>query len=254
MRILIANDDGVNAPGLAALHEALHDVAACTVMAPQQDRSGASSSLTLDRPLHPQELANGFISVDGTPTDCVHLALNGYLEQPMDMVVAGINLGANLGDDVLYSGTVAAAHEAALLGYQAIAMSCLEFRPKHMDTSARIAVFMADYLAAHPLPFGTLLNVNVPDLPMEELRGIQCAPICVEEYALPYIERLDPRGGKYYWSPRERITNVGTADVDEYWASRGYVTVTPLGYDLTCYSRMDSVKSELEGTEQWKGF
>lgn len=259
MKLLLSNDDGISAEGIHALARALSEHHEVFVSAPATQQSAVSRAMTLFTPLraNPYPLPGlpgvPAYEVTGTPVDCVRLGLGNLFDKP-DMVISGINLGQNLGTDVLYSGTVAAAHEAALLGYQAIAMSCLEFRPKHMDTSARIAVFMTDYLAAHPLPFGTLLNVNVPDLPMEELRGIQCAPICVEEYALPYIERLDPRGGKYYWSPRERITSVGTADIDEYWASRGYVTVTPLGYDLTCYSRMDSVKSELEGTEQWKGF
>src|SRR5690554_1359598 len=173
MRILIANDDGVNAPGLAELYQSLSEIADCAVVAPEQDRSGASSSLTLDKPLHPQQLPNGFISVDGTPTDCVHLALNGLLQQQVDLVVAGINLGANLGDDVLYSGTVAAALEGRFLQRPSFAFSLLSRQP---DNLASAAWFARRLIEAHhdlPLEAHAVFNVNVPDLPLEQIKGIK---------------------------------------------------------------------------------
>ena len=172
MRILISNDDGVTAPGIAALHAALADYAECAVIAPDQDKSGASSSLTLDRPLHPQALANGFISLNGTPTDCVHLGLNGLLPQVPDMVVSGINLGANLGDDVLYSGTVAAALEGRFLGTTSLAFSLLSRQPDNLPTAAYIARRLVEAQSRLVLPPRTVLNVNIPNLPLEHIRGI----------------------------------------------------------------------------------
>ncbi|TNF09990.1 MAG: 5'/3'-nucleotidase SurE, partial [Pseudomonadales bacterium] len=173
MRILISNDDGVNAPGIAALHQALADYAECVVVAPAEDKSGASSALTLDRPLHPVALPNGFISLNGTPTDCVHLGINGLLEQTPEMVVSGINLGANLGDDVLYSGTVAAALEGRFLDKTAFAFSLLSRLPDNLPTAAYFARKLVEAHAQLDLPPRTVLNVNVPNLPLEHIRGVQ---------------------------------------------------------------------------------
>ena len=173
MRILISNDDGVTAPGLAALYGALADYAECVVIAPEQDKSGASSSLTLDRPLHPNTLANGFISINGTPTDCVHLGLHGLLEQQPDMVVSGINLGANLGDDVLYSGTVAAALEGRFLDRPSFAFSLVSRQVDNLPTAAFFARKLLEAHASLDLPPRTVLNVNIPNLPLEKIRGIQ---------------------------------------------------------------------------------
>ena len=168
MRILISNDDGVNAPGLAALHAALDDYADCVIVAPDQDKSGASSSLTLDRPLHPQRLANGYISLNGTPTDCVHLGLNGLLEQTPEMVVSGINLGANLGDDVLYSGTVAAALEGRFLGRTAFAFSLLSRLPDNLPTAAHFARLLVEAHEQLDLPPRTVQNVNTLNTRVKE--------------------------------------------------------------------------------------
>ena len=239
MRVLVSNDDGVDAPGIRILAEGLraagHEV---LVVAPDRDRSGASNSLTLDLPIRIKRLDEETWRVAGTPTDCVHLALTGMLDVEPDIVVSGINLGANLGTDVLYSGTVAAAHEAALLGYPAIAISSLSHKGEYLETAARIASFAVDYLSEHPLSFGTVLNVNVPAVPYEALKGVKVTPLAIEEYALEYIERKDPFGRTYYWCPRGCTTCSEGMDVDDRWAREGYVTLTPITYDLTQYSRM----------------
>lgn len=247
MRILIANDDGVNAPGLAALYAALHDVAECTVMAPQQDRSGASSSLTLDRPLHPQELSNGFISVDGTPTDCVHLALNGYLQQPMDMVVAGINLGANLGDDVLYSGTVAAALEGRFLARPAFAFSLVSRQTTHLSTASWFARQFV--LGQHKLelPPHSVLNVNVPDLPLSEVRGIKLTRLGHRARAAAPVKSVNPRGKTGYWLAAVGTEIDGEKGTDFHAIKQGYVTVTPLQLDRTFHARLGEVQEWVEG-------
>ncbi len=165
MRILVSNDDGYQAPGLLRLVAALSELADITVVAPDRDRSGASNSLSLKNPLYVTRHDNGFYSVEGTPTDCVHVAITGLLEQEPDMVVSGINNGPNLGDDVIYSGTVAAAMEGRFLGLPSIAISQASFHPEHFDTAARVAVWLVRRLRERPLPPDTILNVNVPDLP-----------------------------------------------------------------------------------------
>jgi len=173
MHILISNDDGYRAPGLRCLAEALQAVADVTVVAPDRDRSGASNSLTLDNPLRARKVENGYTCVEGTPTDCVHLAITGLLEQEPDMVVSGINAGANLGDDVIYSGTVAAAMEGRFLGFPAIAVSLVSTQMAYFDTAARVILALLERLKSEPVPSETILNVNVPDLPFEELQGWQ---------------------------------------------------------------------------------
>src|SRR5579872_3691232 len=171
MKILVSNDDGVHAPGLAYLANALSRLADVTVVAPDRNRSGVSNSLTLDQPLRVVTASNGFFSVNGTPTDCVHLAVTGLLKEMPDMVVSGINEGANLSDDVLYSGTVAAATEGRFLGLPSIAVSLAGPRCEHYDTAAQVAKTLVMRLQKDHLPRDTILNVNVPDLPMSELRG-----------------------------------------------------------------------------------
>lgn len=246
MRILIANDDGVNAPGLAALHEALCDFAECTVMAPQQDRSGASSSLTLDRPLHPQQLPNGFISVDGTPTDCVHLALNGYLEQPMDMVVAGINLGANLGDDVLYSGTVAAALEGRFLERPAFAFSLVSRKTVNLATASWFARQFIQGQHKLALPPHSVLNVNVPNLPLDEVRGIRLTRLGHRARAASPVKTVNPRGKTGYWLAAVGTEADGEEGTDFHAIRQGYVSVTPLQLDRTFHAQLDDVRDWVE--------
>lgn len=243
MRILIANDDGVYAPGIVALHQALADYAECVVIAPDADRSGASSSLTLDRPLHPQRLDNGFISINGTPTDCVHLGLNGLLEHIPDMVVSGINLGANLGDDVLYSGTVAAAMEGRRLSLPAIAVSCVEYNAQHYATAAKVTKLLIEYLQKHPLPGDFVLNVNVPDCPFEQLNGFQITRLGHRHRAEAATPAKDPRGRTIWW-----IGNAGgEADAgpgtDFHAVANKAVSITPVLVDLTRHATLDSMKA-----------
>ena len=172
MKILISNDDGYLAEGIIELAHALGKIASIQVVAPDRNRSGASNSLTLERPIRATEMENGFVRVDGTPTDSVHLAITGLLEHEPDIVVSGINAGANLGDDVLYSGTVAAAMEGRFLGLPAIAISLVSYEPVHFKTAAWVAVQLVEALKSHPLPNNSILNVNVPDLPQDQIKGI----------------------------------------------------------------------------------
>ncbi|MGH8353188.1 MAG: 5'/3'-nucleotidase SurE [Pseudomonas sp.] len=247
MRILITNDDGVTAPGLAALHAALADYAECVVIAPDQDKSGASSSLTLDRPLHPQRLLNGFISLNGTPTDCVHLGLNGLLERAPDMVVAGINLGANLGDDVLYSGTVAAALEGRFLDRPAFAFSLLSRQPDNLPTAAHIA---RKLVAAHDrldLPPRSVLNVNIPNLPLAHIRGIQLTRLGHRARAAAPVKVVNPRGKEGYWISVAGDAEDGGPGTDFHAVMQGYVSITPLQLDRTFHEAFSGLDSWLEG-------
>ena len=247
MRILISNDDGVTAPGLAALYGALADYAECVVVAPDQDKSGASSSLTLDRPLHPHTLANGFISINGTPTDCVHLGLHGLLEPQPDMVVSGINLGANLGDDVLYSGTVAAALEGRFLDRPSFAFSLVS---RQVDNLATAAFFARKLLQAHAsldLPPRTVLNVNIPNLPLEKIRGIQLTRLGHRARAAPPVRVVDPRGKAGYWIAAAGDAEDGGPGTDFHAVMQGYVSITPLQLDRTFSDGFKSLNGWLEG-------
>jgi 5'-nucleotidase len=247
MRILISNDDGVAAPGLAALYGALADYCECVVIAPEQDKSGASSSLTLDRPLHPHTLANGFISINGTPTDCVHLGLNGLLEQQPDMVVSGINLGANLGDDVLYSGTVAAALEGRFLDRPSFAFS---FVSRQLDNLPTAAYFARKLIEAHgvlDLPPRTVLNVNIPNLPLEKIRGIQLTRLGHRARAAAPVRVVDPRGKAGYWIAAAGDAEDGGPGTDFHAVMQGYVSITPLQLDRTFGDGFESLGVWLEG-------
>lgn len=236
LRVLVSNDDGVNAPGIAALAEALKEIAVIEVVAPDRNRSGASHSLTLGQPLRIQKLENEFYSVEGTPSDCVHLALTGLYDKAPDIVVSGINEGANLGDDVLYSGTVAAAMEGRFLGYPAIAISLVgeDHRPcKHYDTAAKVAKRMVEYLQLSPLPPATILNVNVPDVPYAELNGFEVTKLGTRHPAEPSIKATDPRGKEIYWiGPSGKIDN-DSQGTDFHAIAQRKVSITPLHADLT---------------------
>ncbi len=251
MRILISNDDGYQAPGIIALAQALAQIAEVTIVAPERDRSGASNSLTLENPIRATRMDNGFIRVDGTPTDCVHLAITGLLEQEPDMVVSGINSGANLGDDVLYSGTVAAAMEGRFLGLPAIAVSLVaQHTAQHYATAARVACALVQRLSAEPLPADTILNVNVPDLPWEDLRGFVATRLGHRHKAEPVIKANDPRGRPIYWvgpPGGEQDAGPGT---DFHAVRSGQVSVTPIQVDLTRYSALDTVAGWLRGFEK----
>ena len=234
MRILISNDDGVAAPGLAALHAALSDYANCTVVAPDKDQSGASSALTLDRPLYPSTLANGYVAVNGTPTDCVHLALNGLLPDSIDLVASGINLGANLGDDVLYSGTVAAALEGRFLARPAFAFSLASRSTDNLAVAAYFARKLIEIHAELDLPPRTILNVNVPDLPLEQVQGVQLTRLGHRARAAAPVKVTNPRGKQGYWIAAAGEIEDGSQGTDFHALMQGYVSVTPLRPDRTC--------------------
>lgn len=246
MRILISNDDGFRAPGISALSSALSEMADTTVVAPDRDRSGASHSLTLDRPLTVTLAENGFYAVNGTPTDCVHLAITGLLTEEPDMVVSGINNGANLGDDVLYSGTVAAAMEGRFLGLPTIAVSLTSHQPQHFDTASRVARQLVKQLSSEPLDANTILNVNIPDLPWQALAGFRATRLGHRHKAEPVIRQRDPRGRDIYWvgpAGAEQDAGPGT---DFHAVSEGYVSITPLQVDLTSHTQLDVVRSWAE--------
>ena len=247
MRILLSNDDGIHAPGIQCLAEHLRQVAEVCVVAPDRDRSGASNSLTLVHPLRTHTLDNGDIRVDGTPTDCVHLALTGLLDQEPDLVISGINAGANLGDDVLYSGTVAAAMEGRFLGLPAIAVSLVGTAPSHYAAAAQVVLQLLDRLRLVPLPAATILNVNVPDLPFAQIRGVQATRLGHRHKSEPVVRSQDPRGRTIYWvgpAGPEQDAGPGT---DFYAVRDGYVSVTPIQVDLTQFEAIDTVGRWLEG-------
>lgn len=244
MRILISNDDGYLAPGIQCLARVLGEVAEVHVVAPDRDRSGASNSLTLDAPVRVTVTENGFMCVNGTPTDCVHLAITGLLDVEPDMVVSGINAGANLGDDVLYSGTVAAAMEGRFLGLPALAVSLVG--SQYYETAARVVKFLIARLNDDPLPADTILNVNVPDLPWEELAGFEATRLGHRHKAEPVIKNVDPRGRTIYWvgpPGGEQDAGPGT---DFHAIRNRYVSVTPILVDLTRYTALDKVAGWLE--------
>jgi 5'-nucleotidase len=250
MKILISNDDGYQAPGILCLVETLQKFADVTVIAPERNHSGASNSLTLEYPLRLKQAENGFTYVNGTPTDCVHLALTGLLDSLPDIVVSGINAGANLGDDVIYSGTVAAAMEGRFLGLPALAISMASFNPHHYQTAARVAEkllarFQTDDL---PLPVDTILNINVPDEPWETLKGMQVTRLGRRHRAAPAVKGEDPYGRPIYWigpAGSEQDAGPGT---DFYAINQGFVSITPLHVDLTRHSALNNLKTWLAST------
>ena len=233
MRILLSNDDGYFAPGLAALAEGLAPLGDITVVAPERDRSGASNSLTLDRPLSLRKAHNGFLYVNGTPTDCVHMAVTGLLDLEPDIVVSGINNGANMGDDTLYSGTVAAATEGFLLGIPAIAVSLVSHEFRHYATAARVARDMVERLFRAPFGAPMLLNVNVPDIPFEQLKGYEVTRLGRRHKAQPVVPGKNPRGETVYWVGPAGAAREAGPGTDFNAVERGAVSITPLQVDLT---------------------
>ncbi|MCB1876768.1 MAG: 5'/3'-nucleotidase SurE [Chromatiales bacterium] len=250
MHILISNDDGYQAPGLAALADALSELGSIAVVAPDRNRSGASNSLTLDRPLRVQTAGNGFRVVDGTPTDCVHLAITGLLRDEPDMVVSGINLGPNLGDDTLYSGTVAAAIEGRFLGVPALAVSLGSFEGRHFQTAARVTQILVRGLREDPLPDAFILNVNVPDLPFDELQGIEVTRLGHRHRAEAVVEDKDPRGLPIWWVGPAGAGQDAGPGTDFHALSQHRVSVTPLQVDLTRHGALDTVGQWL-GRREW---
>jgi len=245
MRVLVSNDDGVDAPGIRVLAERLGAVGQVTVVAPDRDRSGASNSLTLDAPIRVLRMDNGHYRVAGTPTDCVHLALAGLLDHEPDIVVSGINNSANLGDDVIYSGTVSAAMEGRFLGLPAIAVSLVskDHHGEHYDCAARAVLMLMERLLVDPLPADTILNVNVPDRPWEEIRGFEVTRLGKRHRSAPCIRQTDPRGKPIWWiGPAGDVDDAGPGtDFDA--VRRGFVSVTPIHVDLTRFQALEKVSS-----------
>jgi 5'-nucleotidase len=233
MRILLSNDDGYFAPGLAALAEALAPLGEITVVAPERDRSGASNSLTLDRPLQLKHAHNGFHYVNGTPTDCVHMAVTGLLDFEPDVVVSGINSGSNMGDDTLYSGTVAAATEGYLLGIPSIAVSLVGTEFAHYRTAGRVARELVTRLAERPFGAPILFNVNVPDVPYESLAGFEVTRLGRRHKAQPVVEGKNPRGETVYWVGPAGAAREAGPGTDFNALERVAVSITPLQVDLT---------------------
>jgi 5'-nucleotidase len=242
MRILLSNDDGYFAPGLAQLATSLADLGDIVVVAPERNRSGASNSLTLDRPLQLRQASNGYMYVSGTPTDCVHLAVTGVLDHQPDMVVSGINLGANMGDDTIYSGTVAAATEGYLLGVPSIAISLASFEGRHFATAGRVARELVQRFSATPFAEPILLNVNVPDIPYEELRGIQVTRLGRRHKAEPAVKSVSPRGETLYWIGAAGPAADAGEGTDFHAVEHGWVSVTPLQIDLTHAAQLADVR------------
>jgi 5'/3'-nucleotidase len=245
MRILLSNDDGYFAPGLNILAEHLSKIAEIIVVAPERDRSGASNSLTLDRPLTVRTASNGFQFVNGTPTDCVHLAVTGLLSELPDMVISGINDGANMGDDTIYSGTVAAAMEGYLLGIPSFAVSMSQHNAQYFDTAARVVMDLVQRYAKTGFPPPLLLNINVPDIPYEELHGMALTRLGKRHKAEPVIKTNTPRGGTVYWVGAAGNAQDAGAGTDFFAVAQEQVSLTPLQVDLTQYKQMDQLKEWL---------
>ncbi|NTV70844.1 MAG: 5'/3'-nucleotidase SurE [Azonexaceae bacterium] len=242
MRILLSNDDGYFAPGLAALAEALHGLGEVVVVAPEQNRSGASNSLTLDRPLLLKKAASGFYFVNGTPTDCVHLAVTGMLDELPDIIVSGINNGANMGDDTIYSGTVAAATEGYLLGIPSIAISLTNFEGNHYATAGRVARELVERFIRNPIREPVLLNVNVPDIPYAELKGIEVTRLGRRHKAEPVVKMTSPRNETVYWVGAAGAAADAGPGTDFNAIERNVVSITPLQIDLTHAAQLPSIR------------
>jgi 5'-nucleotidase len=246
MRILISNDDGYFSPGIEVLARALADVGEITVVAPERDRSGASNSLTLDRPLSVRKSANGFLFVNGTPTDCVHLAATGLFEELPDMVVSGINLGPNMGDDTIYSGTVAAATEGYILGIPSIAISLSSKEGAHFETAAEIACDLVRRFQRQPVKEAILLNVNVPDIAADALQGIEVTRLGRRHKAEAVVRATSPRNQVIYWVGAAGPAADAGPGTDFHAVASNRVSITPLQMDLTHQQQIPFVRAWLE--------
>ena len=247
MHILLSNDDGYLAPGLGAMATTLSETDTVTVVAPERDRSGSSNSLTLERPLRVHRAENGFYFVTGTPTDCVHLAITGLLDEEPDMVVSGINAGANMGDDVLYSGTVAAAMEGRFLGLPAIAVSMTSYDPHHYETGVKAIAGIIDRLRVEPLQQKSILNVNVPDVPWDEIKGYRITRLGNRHKSEGVIRQTDPRGGDMYWVGPPGAAQDAGEGTDFYAVEQKFISITPLQIDLTRYDSLHYLEDWLQG-------
>ena len=244
MRILISNDDGYQADGIIQLAKSLGEIAEVIVVAPSENKSAASSSLTIGKPLKPIQIEKNVYAIDATPSDCVHLALCGFIKESIDLVVTGINFGANLGDDVIYSGTVAGAIEGRFLGLPSIAMSLASWECKHFDTAGNIAKLLVNQIDKAPLAYNTIINVNVPDIPISEIKGIRSTRLGNRHKSEPSIQ--DSKDPSLYWigeNGKEADNGDGT---DFHAVSNNFVSVTPLQIDLTKYPEINKISEWLE--------
>ena len=241
MHILLSNDDGYLAPGLSILAECLRKQVQVTVVAPDRNRSAASNSLTLHRPLRAQQLGEGFYKVDGTPTDCVHLAITGLLEQEPDMVISGPNDGPNMGDDVLYSGTVAAATEGRHLGLPAVAVSMGSYQPQHFESACRAIEVLLPRLPEMPTPPSSILNINVPDLPWDEIKGFRITRLGARHKSEGVVKSSDPRGEPIFWVGPPGDEQDAGEGTDFFAVRNGFVSITPLQIDLTRYDSLQKL-------------
>ncbi|MDD5395104.1 MAG: 5'/3'-nucleotidase SurE [Thiothrix sp.] len=253
MNILLSNDDGFLAPGINRLREALMEVSNVTTVAPDQDCSGASNSLTLRNPLRMTQRAENFYSVNGTPTDCVHLGLGLYAQDP-DIVISGINAGANLGDDVLYSGTVAAAMEGRFLGYPSLAVSLTAFHSTHLPvthyaSAVQAVLHLLPHLQAYPDRGSMILNVNVPDIPWEQIQGFRVTRLGSRHRSEAVIREVDPRGRDIFWiGPPGAAADAGEG-TDYHAVAAGYVSITPIHSDMTRHRALAETARWLEGCD-----
>lgn len=247
MKLLISNDDGVNAAGIIALEKALSQIATVRVSAPDRDHSGASNSLTLDRPLRPTFLENGFASIDGTPTDCVHLGITSLFDIEFERVVSGINSHANLGDDVIYSGTVAAATEGRFLSKPAMAVSLVSGGSNHYETAAKVVAMLLTSKRCLSVGPRTILNINVPDIPYDEIKGIQVTRLGHRARGGAPELMVDPRGKDRYWIAAAGEGDDAGEGTDFYAVANGYVSITPIHVDMTRYDAISDVNHWVEG-------
>lgn len=246
MQILLSNDDGYFAPGIVLLAEILTSLGEVTVVAPERDRSGSSNSLTLDRPLTVRKAQGQTYFVNGTPTDCVHLAVTGLLKELPDIVISGINDGANMGDDTIYSGTVAAATEGFLLGIPSIAISLVAKGGNHFSTAGRVAVELVKRFRQRAFEQPVLLNVNVPDVEYEKLRGLRVTRLGRRHKAEPVVKSTTPRGETVYWIGAAGGAQDAGGGTDFHAVENDYVSITPLQVDLTRYAQMEPVDTWLK--------
>lgn len=247
-RILISNDDGINSKGLHRLHEALSELGDVFVVAPDRDQSAVSHSLSLYRPLRLEQATERVYTVDGTPTDCINLAINGIMnDHRPDLVVSGINKGENLGDDITYSGTVSAAMEGTLLGVPSIAISLAGKNDYNFEAACYYSLKISKYVLENKLPKDTLLNVNVPGIDKEEIKGVMVTRQGKRLYEEPVVEKTDPRGRKYYWIGGDALGFIHIENSDIVAVNEGYVSVTPITLDLTDFNFMDNLRKGLVG-------
>ena len=247
MRILISNDDGYQAEGIIQLAKSLSEIAEVIVVAPSENKSAASSSLTIGKPLKPIQIENNVYAIDATPSDCVHLALCGFIKESIDLVVTGINFGANLGDDVIYSGTVAGAIEGRFLGLPSIALSLASWECNHFDTAGNIAKILVDQIDKAPLSTNTIINVNIPDIPMHEIKGIKTTRMGSRHKSAPSIQ--DSNNPSLFWIGENGKEADNAEGTDFHAVSNNYVSVTPLQIDLTKYSEVQPLSSWIDSID-----